>query len=144
MIEPVAVDDAATREAARYLITEYLRWIASAAAANYGLSFDIDAMVTSDIEDRSKFYPPELPFSMDECVISAVWCVKCNFSTIILLKWHNGSTRPERTADSHATWRRRARMTSSTHANRGEPMRGVDPADPHLHIGGYTPWPTSA
>ena len=57
-IELVAVDDAATREAARYLIAEFLRWVASAAAANYGLIFDIDAMVTSDLEDRSKFYPP--------------------------------------------------------------------------------------
>jgi GNAT superfamily N-acetyltransferase len=57
-IELAAVDDAATREAARFLIAEYLRWIANAAAAHYGLSFDIDAMVTSDIEDRSKFYPP--------------------------------------------------------------------------------------
>jgi GNAT superfamily N-acetyltransferase len=57
-IELVAVDDAATREAARDLIAEYLRWIASLAAASYGLSFDIDAMVTSDIEDRAKFYPP--------------------------------------------------------------------------------------
>jgi GNAT superfamily N-acetyltransferase len=57
-IELVAVDDAATREAARDLIAEYLRWIASVAAASYGLSFDIDAMLTSDIEDRAKFYPP--------------------------------------------------------------------------------------
>jgi GNAT superfamily N-acetyltransferase len=57
-IELVAVDDAATREAARSLIDEYLRWIASRAAASYGLTFDIDAMVTSDIEDRAKFYPP--------------------------------------------------------------------------------------
>jgi GNAT superfamily N-acetyltransferase len=57
-IELFAVGDAATREAARYLIAEYLRWIASVAAASYGLSFDIDAMVASDIEDRAKFYPP--------------------------------------------------------------------------------------
>ena len=57
-IELVAVDDAATREAARHLIAEYLRWLASFAAASYGLSFDIDAMITSDIEDRAKFYPP--------------------------------------------------------------------------------------
>ena len=57
-IELFAVEDAATREAARYLIAEYLRWIASAAAASYGLSFDVEAMVTSDLEDRSKFYPP--------------------------------------------------------------------------------------
>ena len=57
-IELVAVDDAGTRGAARDLITEYLRSITSVAAASYGLSFDIDAMVTSDIEDRAKFYPP--------------------------------------------------------------------------------------
>ena len=57
-IELIAVDDAATRDAARDLIAEYLRWIAGLAAASYGLSFDIDAMVTSDIEDRAKFYPP--------------------------------------------------------------------------------------
>ena len=57
-IELVAVDDAATREAARDLIAEYLRWIASVAAASYGLSFDVNAMVASDIEDRAKFYPP--------------------------------------------------------------------------------------
>ena len=57
-IELVAVDDAATRDAARDLIAEYLRWIASMAAARYGLLFDIDAMVTSDIDDRAKFYPP--------------------------------------------------------------------------------------
>jgi GNAT superfamily N-acetyltransferase len=57
-IDLVAVDDAATREAARRLIAEYLRWLASIAAASYGLSFDVDAMVASDIEDRAKFYPP--------------------------------------------------------------------------------------
>src|SRR6478736_8102613 len=57
-IEVFAVGDATTREAARYLIAEYLQWISSAAAASYGLSFDVDAMVTSDLEDRSKFYPP--------------------------------------------------------------------------------------
>lgn len=43
-IELVTVDDAATRDAARDLIAEYLRWIAGVAAASYGLSFDIDAM----------------------------------------------------------------------------------------------------
>ena len=57
-VELIAVSDAATREAARDLIAEYLRWIASAASESYGLSFDVDAMVASDIEDRTKFYPP--------------------------------------------------------------------------------------
>lgn len=58
-VELLPVDDSPTRDAARTLITEYLRWVASSAAANYGLSFDVDAMVTSDLEDRTKFYPPD-------------------------------------------------------------------------------------
>jgi GNAT superfamily N-acetyltransferase len=57
--ELIAVDGSATREAARRLITEYLEWIARSAAANYGLSFDIQAMVRSDIENPAKFYPPD-------------------------------------------------------------------------------------
>ena len=57
-VQILAVDDLPTREAARRLIREYLRWIASSAAANYGLSFDVDAMIKSDIDDESKFYPP--------------------------------------------------------------------------------------
>jgi GNAT superfamily N-acetyltransferase len=57
-VELLAVNNSSTRDAARSLIAEYLRWIASSAAANYGLSFDVDAMVTSDLEDRLKFYPP--------------------------------------------------------------------------------------
>ena len=54
----VPVDAPPEREAARALISEYLQWISDTALANYALSFDIDAMVRSDIEDRSKFYPP--------------------------------------------------------------------------------------
>jgi len=57
-IEILPVDDASTRAAARSLIAEYLGWIANSALANYGLSFDVDAMVASDLDDRSKFYPP--------------------------------------------------------------------------------------
>ena len=77
-IELVAVDDAATREAARDLIAEYLRWIAGVAAASYGLSFDVDAMVASDIEDRAKFYPPSGRFYVirREDVSVGVGCLK--------------------------------------------------------------------
>ncbi|HZM33455.1 MAG TPA: GNAT family N-acetyltransferase [Burkholderiales bacterium] len=53
-----AVDDARTTEAARELIGEYLHWIARLAKENYDLSIDVDAMVESDLNDRSKFYPP--------------------------------------------------------------------------------------
>ena len=54
----VPVDAPGEREAARALISEYLRYIRDTALALYGLSFDIEAMVRSDIDDRSKFYPP--------------------------------------------------------------------------------------
>jgi GNAT superfamily N-acetyltransferase len=57
--ELLPVHDSATRAAARSLIAEYLRWIANSAAANYGLSFDVGAMVASDLDDRTKFYPPD-------------------------------------------------------------------------------------
>jgi len=77
-IELVAVDDAATRGAALDLIAEYLRWIASVAAARYGLSFDIDAMVASDIDDRAKFYPPSGRFYVirREAANVGVGCLK--------------------------------------------------------------------
>src|SRR5258708_35624541 len=57
-VELFPVGDTRTRDAARHLIAEYLRWIAASAAANYGLSFDVDAMVASDVDGQSKFYPP--------------------------------------------------------------------------------------
>ena len=57
-VELLPVGDQATRVAARRLIGEYLRWIGDSAAERYGLSFDVDAMVASDMDDRSKFYPP--------------------------------------------------------------------------------------
>ncbi|HEU5295851.1 MAG TPA: GNAT family N-acetyltransferase [Burkholderiaceae bacterium] len=52
------VDSPPQRDAARELVTEYLRWVAGVAARDHGLSFDVDAMVRSDIEDPVKFYPP--------------------------------------------------------------------------------------
>lgn len=54
----VPVETASEREAARVLLVEYLRWVGEIARASYGLSFDIEAMARSDIEDRAKFFPP--------------------------------------------------------------------------------------
>jgi Acetyltransferase (GNAT) family. len=54
----VPVETSEQRESARALLVEYLRWIGDIARSSYGLSFDIEAMARSDIEDRSKFYPP--------------------------------------------------------------------------------------
>jgi GNAT superfamily N-acetyltransferase len=53
-----AVESSAQRQVARALIAEYLHWVASVAHSNYGLSFDVDAMIESDITDQDKFYPP--------------------------------------------------------------------------------------
>jgi len=54
----VPVETADEREAARALLVEYLRWVGEIARSSYGLSFDIEAMARSDIEDRAKFFPP--------------------------------------------------------------------------------------
>ena len=54
----VPVDDAATRAAAEQLIREYLQFIADTALQSYRLTFDIEAMIASDLEDTGKFYPP--------------------------------------------------------------------------------------
>jgi len=51
-----AVESSSQREAARTLVSEYLRWVAGIALSSHGLSFDIDAMVRSDIHDAAKFY----------------------------------------------------------------------------------------
>jgi len=80
----VPVDAPTEREAARALISEYLRWISDTALANYALSFDIDAMVRSDIEDRSKFYPPSGRFYLTRHSGSyvGVGCLKCLSPTV--------------------------------------------------------------
>src|SRR4051812_18747253 len=66
-IELIQVNEPVTRNAARLLVTEYLQWIADAAASNYGLAFDIEAMVRSDLDDRDKFFPPSGRFYVLRC-----------------------------------------------------------------------------
>lgn len=62
----VAVETAAHRTAAEELVAEYLSWVAGIAKAEYGLAFDIQAMVRSDIDDPAKFYPPTGRFYLVE------------------------------------------------------------------------------
>lgn len=54
----VAVETAEQRVAAEGLVEEYLRWVGGIAKAEYGLAFDVEAMIRSDIDDPVKFYPP--------------------------------------------------------------------------------------
>jgi GNAT superfamily N-acetyltransferase len=77
-VELVPVGDTATRDAARALIDEYLQWIAAQAGAAYGLAFDVDAMVASDLDDAAKFYPPDGRFYVvrHEGVFVGVGCLK--------------------------------------------------------------------
>lgn len=63
----VAVQTAEHRAAAEALISEYLHWVAQLAQSEYGLAFDIAAMVRSDIDDADKFYPPRGRFLLVEC-----------------------------------------------------------------------------
>jgi GNAT superfamily N-acetyltransferase len=57
-VQLIQVDEPVTRNAARSLVTEYLQWVANTAASNYGLSFDVEAMVHSDLDDKEKFFSP--------------------------------------------------------------------------------------
>jgi len=74
----VAVESPAQRQAARLLVSEYLCWVAEVARSNYGLAFDIDAMIESDMEDPTKFFPPHGRFYLvqHEGVFVGVGCLK--------------------------------------------------------------------
>jgi GNAT superfamily N-acetyltransferase len=74
----VLVESAAHRAAAESLIGEYLRWVAGVARDEYGLSFDIDSMIRSDLDDAAKFYPPNGRFYLVELdgAFVGVGCLK--------------------------------------------------------------------
>jgi GNAT superfamily N-acetyltransferase len=74
----VAVESPAQRHTARLLVSEYLRWVAEVARSNYGLSFDVDAMIESDMEDSAKFFPPSGRFYLvqHEGAFVGVGCLK--------------------------------------------------------------------
>ena len=54
----IGVETAEHRAAAADLVREYLEWVAGVARSEYGLSFDIEAMLRSDMDDAAKFFPP--------------------------------------------------------------------------------------
>lgn len=54
----IPVGDSGTRTAAESLIREYLRFISDTALQHYRLTFDVEAMVVSDLHDDAKFFPP--------------------------------------------------------------------------------------
>jgi GNAT superfamily N-acetyltransferase len=74
----VPVSSAVHRESARMLISEYLHWIGESAQREYKLSFDVDAMVESDMSDPEKFHPPYGRFYVvrENDAFVAVGCLK--------------------------------------------------------------------
>ena len=58
MLQLQAVETDAQRQAARALIAEYLAWVAGVAQERYGIRFDVEAMLRSDLADGSGFSPP--------------------------------------------------------------------------------------
>src|SRR5262249_42730339 len=54
----VEVESSAQRHTARTLLSEYLRWVADIARSTHGLSFAVEPRIESDMEDRTKFFPP--------------------------------------------------------------------------------------
>ena len=66
------------RELAGTLIHEYLLWINESAQREYGLTFDIAAMLASDIADATKFQPPRGRFYLAQNgdQVGGVGCLK--------------------------------------------------------------------
>lgn len=66
------------KEQAGVLIREYLCWLNNRVKNDYGLEFDVEAMVESDLTDSYKFMPPEGRFYLAQYgdKIIGVGCLK--------------------------------------------------------------------
>jgi len=53
------VESAEHRQQAGALIREYLEWLNERVQRDYGIAFDVDAMVASDLSETDKFHPPD-------------------------------------------------------------------------------------
>lgn len=72
------VQSVAQREQAGALIREYLDWLNKRVEREYGLGFDIEAMLESDLKDPDKFEPPDGRFYLvqSSSKIAGVGCLK--------------------------------------------------------------------
>ena len=66
------------RQQAAILIREYLEWLNEWVQRDYGLEFDVEAMLASDLSSPDKFYPPAGRFYLAEYGgdIAGVGCLK--------------------------------------------------------------------
>jgi GNAT superfamily N-acetyltransferase len=66
------------RQQAAVLIREYLEWLNERVQRDYGLEFDVEAMLASDLASPDKFYPPAGRFYLAQYGgdIAGVGCLK--------------------------------------------------------------------
>ena len=66
------------KEQAGALIREYLEWLNERVKRDYGIEFDVNAMVESDLSDPDKFRPPDGRFYLAQYgnAVAGVGCLK--------------------------------------------------------------------
>jgi GNAT superfamily N-acetyltransferase len=57
-LEFYQVESVEHKQQAGALICEYLEWLNARVKHDYGIEFDVEAMLASDLSDPEKFYPP--------------------------------------------------------------------------------------
>ena len=80
-MEPIQFDQVETqeqKEKAAALIREYLKWLNDRLTRDYGMEFDVETMVQSDISDPHKFHPPQGRFYLARYngEVAGVGCLK--------------------------------------------------------------------
>jgi GNAT superfamily N-acetyltransferase len=72
------VQSDAEKEQSGFLIREYLAWLNERVQRDYGLEFDIEAMVASDLTEPDKFMPPDGRFYLARYgdQVAGVGCLK--------------------------------------------------------------------
>lgn len=72
------VESEQQKQEAGALIREYLGWLNDRLRRDYGMEFDVEAMVNSDLSDTHKFYPPHGRFyiALYKDQIAGVGCLK--------------------------------------------------------------------
>ena len=77
-VEFQQVESVEEKKAAGLLIREYLEWLNDRLKRDYGIEFDVEAMVHSDLSDPDKFHPPYGRFYLARYrdQIAGVGCLK--------------------------------------------------------------------
>jgi GNAT superfamily N-acetyltransferase len=77
-VELQQVESEEQKEEAGALIREYLEWLNDRLRHDYGIEFDVEAMVQSDLSDPCKFHPPHGRFYLARYKgqIAGVGCLK--------------------------------------------------------------------